>query len=164
MFQLHFCSLKTLFQDKKFKRLKKAQRHNAEESSGFSDEEEFVGSGNSGRTAEEKLKRSLFGDDEGINFVLISTIMSRLYSYCILERQLKIIDLFLINCIGALLEDIAEEEEQAEEEDDGEIGEEDEMADFIVDEEYDDEGTVVRYLLSFCLPICFVFTVFVCVF
>ncbi|PON78960.1 Transcription elongation factor [Parasponia andersonii] len=51
--------------DKKFKRLKKAQRHNAEESSGFSDEEEFDGSGKGGHTAEEKLKRSLFGDDEG---------------------------------------------------------------------------------------------------
>ena len=35
------------------------------EHSGFSDDEEFVGSGMSGRTAEEKLKRSLFGDDEG---------------------------------------------------------------------------------------------------
>lgn len=51
-------------------------------------------------------------------------------------------------CIGALLEDIAEEEEQAEEEDDGEIGEEDEMADFIVDEEIDENGAPVRYLSS----------------
>ncbi|KAF3442193.1 hypothetical protein FNV43_RR16109 [Rhamnella rubrinervis] len=95
--------------DKKFKRLKKAQRHSGEETSGFSDEEEFVGSDKSGRTAEEKLKRSLFGDDE-----------------------------------GALLEDIAEEEEPVEEEDDGEIGEEDEMADFIVDEDIDENGAPVR--------------------
>lgn len=52
-------------ESKKFKRLKKAQRDTEEERFGFSDEEEFDGSGNSGRTAEEKLKRSLFGDDEG---------------------------------------------------------------------------------------------------
>ncbi|KAF4388005.1 hypothetical protein G4B88_017038, partial [Cannabis sativa] len=95
--------------DKKFKRLKKAQRQNAAESSGFSDEEEFDGSGKVGRTAEEKLKRSLFGDDE-----------------------------------GALLEDIAEEEEPVEEEDDGEIGDDDEMADFIVDEEFDESGVPMR--------------------
>lgn len=50
----------------KFKRLKKAQRHGEGEPGGLSDEEEFVGSGKSGRTAEEKLKRTLFGDDEGI--------------------------------------------------------------------------------------------------
>lgn len=50
------------------------------------------------------------------------------------------------NCIGALLEDIAEEEEQAEEEDDGEIGDDDEMADFIVDEDIDENGAPVRYL------------------
>ncbi|PQM39625.1 hypothetical protein Pyn_37818 [Prunus yedoensis var. nudiflora] len=48
----------------KFKRLKKAQRHGEGEPGGLSDEEEFVGSGKSGRTAEEKLKRTLFGDDE----------------------------------------------------------------------------------------------------
>ncbi|KAJ1404514.1 YqgF/RNase H-like domain [Sesbania bispinosa] len=50
---------------KKFKRLKKGQRDTEEDPSGLSDEEEFVGSGKVGRTAEEKLKRSLFGDDEG---------------------------------------------------------------------------------------------------
>lgn len=55
-------------QSKKFKRLKKAQGVSEEEPSGFSDEEEIFGSGKSGRTAEEKLKRSLFGDDEGIFF------------------------------------------------------------------------------------------------
>ncbi|XP_059668271.1 transcription elongation factor SPT6 homolog [Cornus florida] len=97
------------FESKKFKRLKKAQRDTEEERSRFSDDEEFDGSGKSGRTAEEKLKRSLFGDDE-----------------------------------GAPLEDIAEEEEQPEEED-GDIGEEDEMADFIVDEEeVDEHGAPVR--------------------
>lgn len=49
---------------KKFKRLKKARRDNLEPS-GFSDDEDFVESSRGGRTAEEKLKRSLFGDDEG---------------------------------------------------------------------------------------------------
>lgn len=49
----------------KFKRLKKAGRGSEEERSGFSDEEESDKDGRSGRTAEEKLKRSLFGDDEG---------------------------------------------------------------------------------------------------
>lgn len=37
-----------------------------DETSGLSDDEEFDGSGKVGRTAEEKLKRSLFGDDEGM--------------------------------------------------------------------------------------------------
>lgn len=61
-----------------------------------------------------------------------------------------------MTAIGALLEDIAEEEEPVEEEDDGEIGEEDEMADFIVDEEFDDNGAPVRYFLILYRP-------FVCV-
>ena len=52
-------------QNKKFKRLKKAQGV-SEEPSGLSDEEEMFGSGKGGRTAKEKLKQSLFGDDEGI--------------------------------------------------------------------------------------------------
>nr|POF00640.1 transcription elongation factor spt6 like [Quercus suber] len=52
------------WKSKKFKRLKKAQGV-SEEPSGLSDEEEMFGSGKGGRTAEEKLKRSLFGDDEG---------------------------------------------------------------------------------------------------
>ncbi|MQL71470.1 hypothetical protein Taro_003793, partial [Colocasia esculenta] len=95
---------------KKFKRLKKAGRDNEEERSGFSDEEESDKTGRGGRTAEEKLKRSLFGDDE-----------------------------------AAPLEDIAEEEEQVEEEEDVDIGEEDEMADFIVDEEdVDENGAPMR--------------------
>ncbi|KAL3533413.1 hypothetical protein ACH5RR_006934 [Cinchona calisaya] len=95
-------------ESKKFKRLKKAQRDIAEEHSGFSDEEEFDETGRRGRTAEEKLKRSLFGDDE-----------------------------------GQPLEDIAEEEQLEEE--DADIGEEDEMADFIVDEEeVDEHGAPVR--------------------
>ncbi|XP_031382982.1 transcription elongation factor SPT6 homolog [Punica granatum] len=97
-------------ESKKFKRLKKAQRDSEEDQSGFPDEDEFLGSGKSGRTAEEKLKRSLFGDDEGIP-----------------------------------LEDIAEEEEQIEEDEDGDIGEDDEMADFIVDEEeVDENGAPIR--------------------
>lgn len=46
---------------------------------------------------------------------------------------------------GAPLEDIAEEEEHLEEEEDGDIGEEDEMADFIVDEDdIDENGAPVR--------------------
>lgn len=45
------------------------------------------------------------------------------------------------------LEDVAEEEEQPEEVEDGDIGEEDEMADFIVDEEeVDENGAPVRYI------------------
>lgn len=49
---------------------------------------------------------------------------------------------------GTHLEDIAEEEEQGEEEEDADIGEEDEMADFIVDEEeVDENGAPVRYLV-----------------
>ncbi|XP_057785560.1 LOW QUALITY PROTEIN: transcription elongation factor SPT6 homolog [Salvia miltiorrhiza] len=97
-------------ESKKFKRLKKARRDAEEEPSGFADEEEFDGSGKGGRTAEEKLKRSLFGDDD-----------------------------------GQPLEDIAEEDEQLEEEEDADIGDEDEMADFIVDEEeVDEHGAPVR--------------------
>lgn len=43
------------------------------------------------------------------------------------------------------LEDMAEEEEPVEEEEDGDIGEDDEMADFIVDEEeVDEHGAPVR--------------------
>ncbi|CAJ2671817.1 unnamed protein product [Trifolium pratense] len=95
---------------KKFKRLKKGQRDTEEGHSGQDDEEEFFRSGKVGRTAEEKLKHSLFGDDEGSH-----------------------------------LEDIAEEEEQVEEEEDADIGDEDEMADFIVDEEeVDENGAPVR--------------------
>ncbi|XP_043710162.1 transcription elongation factor SPT6 homolog [Telopea speciosissima] len=46
---------------------------------------------------------------------------------------------------GAPLEDIAEEEEQPEEEDDADIGKDDEMADFIVEEEeFDETGAPVR--------------------
>lgn len=49
--------------------------------------------------------------------------------------------------IGLPLEDIAEEEEQPEEED-ADIGEDDEMADFIVDEEeIDEHGAPVRYIV-----------------
>lgn len=54
----------------KFKRLKKAQRHAQGDLGGLSDEEEFLGSGKGGRTAEEKLKFTLFGDDEGISIYI----------------------------------------------------------------------------------------------
>lgn len=59
-----------LQESKKFKRLKKARRDTDEDRYGFSDEE-FDGSGKGGRTAEEKLKRSLFGDDEGNTFEIL---------------------------------------------------------------------------------------------
>lgn len=36
-----------------------------DERSGFSDDDDFHSSGKVGRTAEEKLKRTLFGDEEG---------------------------------------------------------------------------------------------------
>ncbi|KAG5035802.1 hypothetical protein JHK87_010712 [Glycine soja] len=50
----------------KEKRAKSLRRDTEEEPFGLSDEEEFVGSGKVGRTTEEKLKHSLFGDDEGM--------------------------------------------------------------------------------------------------
>ncbi|KAI7755110.1 hypothetical protein M8C21_025980, partial [Ambrosia artemisiifolia] len=95
-------------ESKKFKRLKKARADEGQ--SGFFDEEEYDGTGKGGRSAEDKIKRSLFDDDE-----------------------------------GPPLEDIAEEDQQFEEED-GDIGEEeDEMADFIVDEdEVDEHGEPMR--------------------
>ncbi|KAF9599355.1 hypothetical protein IFM89_036812 [Coptis chinensis] len=95
---------------KKFKRLKKAGRDNdIGETSGFSDDDVLDERGRTGRTAEQKLKHSLFGDDEGRH-----------------------------------LEDIAEEDEQPEEEEDVDLVDEDEMADFIVDEEVDEHGAPVR--------------------
>lgn len=49
--------------------------------------------------------------------------------------------------VGVPLEDIAEEEEQIEEDEDADIGEEDEMADFIVDEEeVDENGAPLRFI------------------
>ncbi|XP_021296325.1 transcription elongation factor SPT6 homolog [Herrania umbratica] len=93
---------------KKFKRLKKAQRDFDEER--FGSDEEFDGSIKGGVTAEEKLKRTLFGDDD-----------------------------------GQPLEDIPEDEVQIDEEEDGDMGEEDDMADFIVDEDdLDEHGASVR--------------------
>ena len=59
-FLLHFF----LQGSKKFKRLKKAQRDLDEDRFGISDDE-FDGSMKGGTTAEEKLKRTLFGDDDG---------------------------------------------------------------------------------------------------
>ena len=60
----------------KFKRLKKAQRHAQGDVGGLSDEEEFLGAGKGGRTAEEKLKFSLFGDVEGMSFwILCKTLL-----------------------------------------------------------------------------------------
>ncbi|GMJ14356.1 hypothetical protein HRI_005104800 [Hibiscus trionum] len=88
---------------KKFKRLKKAQRGLDEERFGLYDDE-FDGNMKGGRTAEERLKRTLFGDDDGQPL---------------------------------------EDEEQIEEEEDGDMGEEDEMADFIVEED-DVPGASVR--------------------
>lgn len=59
---------KCVQESKKFRRLKKGQGDADEDRFGISDEE-FDGSGRGGRTAEEKLKRSLFGDDEGIYYL-----------------------------------------------------------------------------------------------
>lgn len=51
------------------------------------------------------------------------------------------------NAIGVPLEDVVEEEQQVEDEEDRDIGEDDdEMADFIVDEEVDETGAGLRYL------------------
>ncbi|KAI3694464.1 hypothetical protein L1987_77429 [Smallanthus sonchifolius] len=52
-------------ESKKFKRLKKARADADEGQSGFSDEEEYDRTGKGGRSAEDKIKRSLFDDDEG---------------------------------------------------------------------------------------------------
>ncbi|KAF5765783.1 putative Spt6 acidic domain-containing protein [Helianthus annuus] len=53
-------------ESKKFKRLKKARADADEGQSGFSDEEEYDITGKGGRSAEDKIKRSLFYDDEGM--------------------------------------------------------------------------------------------------
>lgn len=92
-------------ESKKFKRLKKARKDVEDEHSGFSDDDDFHSSGKVGRTAEEKLKHTLFDDGE-----------------------------------GPQLEDIAEEEQPDDEEDIEH--DEDEMADFIVDEEEVDEDGI----------------------
>ncbi|CAH1432120.1 unnamed protein product [Lactuca virosa] len=52
-------------ESKKFKRLKKARSDADEGQSGFSDEDDYNRSGKSGRSAEQKIEHSLFGDDEG---------------------------------------------------------------------------------------------------
>lgn len=60
---------KTLQGSNKFKRLKKASRDNQQERSGFfAGEEVGRGGDRGGKSAEEKLKHSLFGDDEGLFF------------------------------------------------------------------------------------------------
>ena len=53
---------------KKFMQLKKAGRNAdvEEEKTGFSDEDDMEEGGRTSSTAEEKLKRSLFADDEGM--------------------------------------------------------------------------------------------------
>lgn len=59
--------VKPLQGSKKFKRLKKASRDNQqEERSAFFDGEEVGRGDRGGKSAEEKLKFSLFGDDEGL--------------------------------------------------------------------------------------------------
>lgn len=72
-------------ESKKFKRLKKAQR-DEEGHSDFPEEEDFDESGKRGRTAEEKLKHSLFGDDEG---KYLSKLFSN-QSSCLLSLLLRI--------------------------------------------------------------------------
>ena len=54
---------------------------------------------------------------------------------------------------GVPLEDMPEEEEQEEVEEDADIGDEDEMADFIVDED-DEDGTLVRYGFNYPCNLC----------
>ncbi|XP_024981876.1 transcription elongation factor SPT6 homolog [Cynara cardunculus var. scolymus] len=90
-----------------YKRLKKARMDADEGPSMFFDEEEYDRRGRARRTAEEKLKRTIFGDDD-----------------------------------GSFLEDSADEQLLNE---DKLLGEEDEMADFIVDEvETDEHGGPLR--------------------
>lgn len=71
-------------------------------------------------------------------------------SYCTVKFMDLGLNLFVMvhihNIIGQPLEDIAEDEEPMEEEEDAEIGDDDDMADFIVDEEeVDENGAPVRY-------------------
>lgn len=56
---------KSMNESKKFKRLKKARGDAEEGYSGFYDDDDYSGTGKGGRTAEEHVKRSLFGDDDG---------------------------------------------------------------------------------------------------
>ena len=57
-----------LQESKKFKRLKKARADADGGHSGFSDEEEYDGTGKGGRSAENQIGRSLF-DDDGMFFL-----------------------------------------------------------------------------------------------
>ncbi|KAL5164729.1 Cyanogenic beta-glucosidase [Glycine soja] len=92
-------------ESKKFKRLKKNRRDTEEEPSGLSDEEEFVGSGKVGRTVEEKLKRSLFGDDECMldvkylitfsYFLLLAIKLTKYLKVCMLASQKGLIGITL---------------------------------------------------------------------
>ncbi|PWA93343.1 global transcription factor group B1 [Artemisia annua] len=105
------------FESKKFKRLKKARADADGGHSGFSDEEEYDGTGKGGRSAENTISRSLFDDD------------------------------------GPPMDDIVEDE-QIEEEEDDDIGDPDDMADFIVDEdETDEHGQPIRHVLLLKLHI-----------
>lgn len=110
--------------------MKKGGRGNeAQERSSFSGEGEFCPGGQS---AEEKLKRSLFGDDER-NHILTSIV----YLNSHLARA--------THNIFHYPENFAEKEERSE---DGNIfSEDDEMADFIVDEDVDKTGVNVRSVL-----------------
>ena len=119
------------------KRLKKARRDADVGHSGLSDEDEFDGAGRGGRTAEEQVKRSLFGDDDGKLLCLFWSL------HAVLQVKL----FYGILCFtGGPVEDIPEDDEQVEEED-PDLNDEDDMADFIVDEdEVDDDGMPIRYL------------------
>ncbi|KZV22488.1 hypothetical protein F511_19708 [Dorcoceras hygrometricum] len=90
-------------ENKKLKRLKKAQGDTKEEPSNFSGGQQYNGSEKGWQTAEERLKYSLFGDDDGQS-----------------------------------LEDIDEEDLHPKKQD-VDIAEDDDMADFIVDEDQVDE-------------------------
>lgn len=99
----------------------------------------------------ELLKRNLNVDylEMTMVYVLCTVAFFSLISY---EHVIR-----CISAIGVPLEDVAEEEGQVEEEEDGDIGEEDEMADFIVDEEeLDENGAPVRYMCRSSLCVSFV--------
>lgn len=111
--------------------MKKAQRER-ENGQGGSSDDEFDGSGRAGRSAEDKIKDNLFDDVDGICALQpCDTLMWIAGTYLILY--------FL--CLVDLPDDVGDEEELAVEED--VVGSEDEMADFIVDE--DGVGPPKRY-------------------
>ena len=119
--------------------MKKAQRER-EGGQGGSSDDEFDRSGGAGRSAEDKIKDNLFDDVDGI----------LLFSFCdTCIWNCWRIYVILYSCLVDLPDDVGDEEELAVEED--VVGSEDEMADFIVDE--DGNGQPRRYILL-CSYMC----------